>query len=76
MWNSSSVRKAAPLALAAFLAMFASAEAAPTRGGKMIFGRYIESSVTAPAPAAASAAAETREENGRRTRPAPQQQPT
>ena len=47
-----------------------------TTAGKMIFGRYIESSVTAPAPAAASAAAETREENGRRTRPAPQQQPT
>jgi peptide/nickel transport system substrate-binding protein len=43
MWNSSSVRKAAPLALAAFLAMFASAEAAPTRGGKMIFGRYADS---------------------------------
>src|SRR5215813_11516202 len=47
-----------------------------TTAGKMIFGRYIESSVTAPAPAAASAAAEAREENGRRTRPAPQQQPT
>jgi peptide/nickel transport system substrate-binding protein len=37
------VRKAAPLALAAFLAMFVSAEAAPTRGGKMIFGRYADS---------------------------------
>jgi uncharacterized protein YacL len=51
-----------------------------TTAGKMIFGRYIESSMTAPvpavAPAPAVAAAETREENGRRTRPAPQQQPT
>jgi uncharacterized protein YacL len=51
-----------------------------TTAGKMIFGRYIESSVTAPAPAPAVAAAEPREEkreeNGRRPRPAPQQQPT
>jgi hypothetical protein len=47
-----------------------------TTAGKMIFGRYIESSVTAPAPAPAVAAAEPREENGRRARPAPQQQPT
>jgi uncharacterized protein YacL len=45
-----------------------------TTAGKMIFGRYIESGVTAPAPAPAVAAAEPREENGRRTRPAPQQQ--
>jgi uncharacterized protein YacL len=47
-----------------------------TTAGKMIFGRYIESSVTAAAPAPAVAAAEAREENGRRTRPAPQQQST
>ena len=47
-----------------------------TTAGKMIFGRYIESSVTAPAPAPAAANAESREENGRRARPAPQQQPT
>jgi len=47
-----------------------------TTAGKMIFGRYIESSVTAPAPAPSVATSETREENGRRSRPAPQQQPT
>jgi hypothetical protein len=55
-----------------------------TTAGKMIFGRYIESSVTAPAPAPAPGPAvaaaepreEKREENGRRPRPAPQQQPT
>jgi uncharacterized protein YacL len=51
-----------------------------TTAGKMIFGRYIESSVTAPALAPAVATAESREEkreeNGRRPRPAPQQQPT
>src|SRR5262252_3610270 len=50
-----------------------------TTAGKMIFGRYIESSVTAPATVPAVAAGESREEkreeNGRRTRPAPQQQP-
>jgi uncharacterized protein YacL len=50
-----------------------------TTAGKMIFGRYIESGITAqPAQAAAPAvaAAEAREENGRRARPTPQQQPT
>jgi uncharacterized protein YacL len=47
-----------------------------TTAGKMIFGRYIESSVTAAASAPAVAVAEPREENGRRARPAPQQQPT
>jgi uncharacterized protein YacL len=51
-----------------------------TTAGKMIFGRYIESSVTAPALAPAVATGESheekREENGRRPRPAPQQQPT
>jgi uncharacterized protein YacL len=47
-----------------------------TTAGKMIFGRYIEAGVTAPAPAPAASPAESREENGRRARPAPQQQPT
>jgi uncharacterized protein YacL len=49
-----------------------------TTAGKMIFGRYIESGVTAAAPATTTSVAaaepreEKREENGRRPRPAPQ----
>ena len=53
-----------------------------TTAGKMIFGRYIESGIAVqPTQAVASVAGaevrdEKREENGRRSRPAPQQQPT
>jgi uncharacterized protein YacL len=43
-----------------------------TTAGKMIFGRYIESGVTAAVTATATVATEPREENGRRSRPSPQ----
>ena len=48
-----------------------------TTAGKMIFGRYIEPGMATQAAAPVPAAAvETREENGRRARPAPQPQQT
>ena len=44
-----------------------------TTAGKMIFGRYIEAAIAAPAPPVA--AQETREDDGRRARPSPHRSP-